>query len=128
MARVAPQPIHSTRASSQFPITAVIENASGVASGAGLVFPDKRKAHGYLRISAWCTYSFASFSCCLSILNAPFPSAILVEEKTSFFRYSALLSHHNMFRLHCGGWGIDRLLPIRTNKDYETAPKNCIVC
>ena len=81
-----------------------------------LVFPDNRNPLVYRHLQE------------LYILNDPFLSATLVEEKTGFFRYNALLSHHNMFRLHCGGWGIDRLLPIRTNRDYETAPKNCIVC
>jgi hypothetical protein len=34
--------------------------------------PEKRKAYGYRKISAWCGYSFARFSCCLSIEKAVF--------------------------------------------------------
>jgi hypothetical protein len=51
-----------------------------VANGAGLLFLDKRKAHVYRKVSAWCTYSFASVCCYLSMLNDPLstqPSSVV---------------------------------------------------
>jgi hypothetical protein len=47
--------------------------------------PEKRKAHGYRKISAWCGYSFASFSCCLSILNGDSYRRFLLKEILFFF-------------------------------------------
>jgi hypothetical protein len=48
--------------------------------------PEKRKAHGYRKISAWCGYSFARFSCCLSIENARFPLPRSGYGNTRFFQ------------------------------------------
>jgi hypothetical protein len=76
-----------------------------MAHGIGLVFPEKRKAHVYRKISAWHDYSFTTFHYCLSRLNALFLPAILVKEKTSFFCYSALLAQHTTFGLPCGAPG-----------------------
>jgi hypothetical protein len=66
----------------------------GVVNGVGLVFPEKRKAHGYQKISTWCGYSFASFSCCLSIVNEGFLRHFL-----------ALLAECRGHKFLMQGWG-----------------------
>jgi hypothetical protein len=43
-----------------------------MAHGIDLVFPEKRKAPVYRKISAWHDYSFTTFHPCLSRLNARF--------------------------------------------------------
>jgi hypothetical protein len=48
--------------------------------------PEKRKAHGDRKISAWYGSRFARFSCCLSRENAPFSSTDFVCRYTRFFQ------------------------------------------
>jgi hypothetical protein len=42
-----------------------------MAHGIGLVFPEKRKAHVYRKLSAWHDYSATTFHYCLYRLNDP---------------------------------------------------------
>jgi hypothetical protein len=56
-----------------------------VASGAGFIFPDNRKANGYWKLSTWCGDSFSRFHCWVSRLNASFSLTIFDGRNPHFF-------------------------------------------